>query len=54
MTKKLLMACMLVGLTLSSAYAKKKITPIDQSASAKQEKAARKLLSGEFQIDPAF
>ena len=53
MTKKLLMAFMLVGLTLSSAYAKKKITPIDQSASAKQEKAARKLLSGEFQIDPA-
>ena len=53
MTKKLLFACILMGLTITGAYAKKKITPIDNTKSAKLEKAARKLLAGEFQIDPA-
>jgi polyisoprenoid-binding protein YceI len=52
MSKKILSALLLLGLTFSGAYAQKKLAPI-QTKNAKAESHARKLLAGEFAIDPA-
>lgn len=53
MTKKILVAFLLLGLTLTTAYAQKKMVSVSKTKNANAEKNARKLLSGEFNIDPA-
>ena len=53
MSKKLLCAFLVLGLTLSGAYAQKKLAPVPTTENAKEESQARKLLAGQFSIDPA-
>lgn len=53
MSKKILFATLLLGLTVTGAFAQKKLAPIPETKNAKAESQARKLLAGEFSIDPA-